>query len=190
MSGIKKVLQDSCSAMTASMNQLQRVGWWKAAADSPCPSCLDYMDYNAAYTDSWPYAFCFSCLLQWAAQRAADPLCFSRILHRVRVDENYLEYMVGSSPCSQRTVARHRVPSKSLQRCYHCAQGPSTRSLSLLIEGGLRGGIVGSGGTQLQRPVTPLPWQLQGAPSQPCPWTYFILQRPGAASSGYLLCGH
>ncbi|XP_050769558.1 E3 ubiquitin-protein ligase Topors-like [Gymnogyps californianus] len=125
--GTKEVLQDSGSAMTAGMSQMQQAGRREAVADGWCPICLDNMD-NAAYIDVCFHAFCFDCIRQWAAMRAACPLCrwpFNRILHTVRADNNYQEYMVGSSTCWQRTAARQRVRSRSPQRRYHLRPRPN-----------------------------------------------------------------
>ncbi|XP_009460517.1 PREDICTED: E3 ubiquitin-protein ligase Topors-like [Nipponia nippon] len=119
-SGAKEALQDSGSATTAGTRQLQRAGRREAAADGPCPICLDDVD-DAAYIDICFHAFCFDCIQRWVASRAVCPLCrrpFNHILHMVRAGN-------GLSPRRQRTAARQRVRSRSPQRRYHLRPRPN-----------------------------------------------------------------
>ena len=126
-SGAEEAPERSGSAVTATASQLQRAGRWEAAADNPCSICLGQMD-DAAYVDGCFHAFCFGCIRRWAATRAACPLCrqpFDRVLHTVRADDDYQEYVVGSSARRQRTAARERVRSRSPQRRYHVRPRPN-----------------------------------------------------------------
>lgn len=78
-------------------------GQWEAAAAGLCPICLGDVD-NAAFVDTCLHTFCFGCIRQWAAVRAACPLCrqhFGRILHTVRADDDYEEYAVSPPGCRQ-----------------------------------------------------------------------------------------
>uniref|UniRef100_A0A8C8B4I5 E3 ubiquitin-protein ligase Topors n=1 Tax=Otus sunia TaxID=257818 RepID=A0A8C8B4I5_9STRI len=126
-SGAEEALQDSGSATTASTKQLQQAGQWEAEADGLCPICLKGM-FNAAYINTCFHTFCFGCIRRWAAMTAVCPLCrqpFSRILHTVRADDNYQEYMVSSSTHQQMTAARQRVRSRSPQQRYHLRPRPT-----------------------------------------------------------------
>ncbi|RMC19437.1 hypothetical protein DUI87_04048 [Hirundo rustica rustica] len=87
--GAEEVLQESGSATPAGTGGGQR----EAAAAGLCPICLGDVD-NAAHVDTCLHTFCFGCIRQWAAVRAACPLCrqrFGRILHTVRADDDYEE---------------------------------------------------------------------------------------------------
>lgn len=103
----KKALQESGAAKPAATGG----GQWEAAAAGLCPICLGDVD-NAAHVDTCLHTFCFGCIRQWAAVRAACPLCrqpFGRILHTVRADDDYEEYVVGPSSCQQSAAAGQRV---------------------------------------------------------------------------------
>ncbi|PKU30629.1 hypothetical protein llap_19066 [Limosa lapponica baueri] len=79
----------------ASTSQLQQAGWWEAAADSPCPNCLGNVD-DTVYINAYCHHFCFGCIQQWAATRAARLLSrqpFNCVLHTVRADDDYQEHM-------------------------------------------------------------------------------------------------
>lgn len=126
-SGAEEPPEQSSFAETAATSQLQRAGWWEAAADGLCPICLGKIN-NAAYINICFHAFCFSCIQRWATMRAACPLCrrpFDHVLNVVRVDNNCQEYMVSSSAHGQRTTARERVHSRSPQRRYHLRPRPT-----------------------------------------------------------------
>ncbi|XP_057261497.1 E3 ubiquitin-protein ligase Topors-like [Pezoporus wallicus] len=104
-------LQQSSSAMTAGSSQLERAGGQEAAADVPCAICMSTIS-DAAYVDGCLHSFCFGCIQQWAARRAVCPLCrrpFDRLLHTVRADDDYQEYVVSSSARPPRSVARAQV---------------------------------------------------------------------------------
>ncbi|CAN0336555.1 unnamed protein product [Bubo scandiacus] len=126
-SGAEEAPEQSTSATTATNSQLQWAGLSEAAADDPCTICLGEI-IDAAHTDGCLHTFCFRCIQRWAASRAACPLCrtpFGRILHTVRVGDNYQEYVVCFSPCHQRTAARERVRSRSPQWRYHLRPRPT-----------------------------------------------------------------
>lgn len=101
--GAEEALQESGSATAAGPGR----GQWEAAAAGLCPICLDDVD-EAAHVDTCLHTFCFGCIRQWAAVRAACPLCrqrFGRILHAVRADDDYQEYVVGPAGCRQSAAA-------------------------------------------------------------------------------------
>ena len=83
---------------------------------------------NTAYLGRCLHAFCFSCILSWAATRAACLLCrqpFHHVLHTARVDDDYQQSVVNLSACRQQTTARERARSRSLQPCYHPRPRPN-----------------------------------------------------------------
>ncbi|XP_005060935.1 PREDICTED: E3 ubiquitin-protein ligase Topors-like [Ficedula albicollis] len=93
--GAEEALQESGSAAPAASGGGQR----EPAAAGLCPICLGDLD-NAAHVGTCLHTFCFGCIRQWAAVRAACPLCrqrFGRILHTVRADDDYQEYELGPS---------------------------------------------------------------------------------------------
>lgn len=101
--GAEEALQESGSATPAGTSG----GQWEAAAAGLCPICLGDVD-NAAHVDTCLHTFCFGCIQQWAAVRAACPLCrqrFDRILHTVRADDDYEEYAVSPPGCQQSAAA-------------------------------------------------------------------------------------
>ncbi|XP_032297395.1 uncharacterized protein LOC116652548 [Coturnix japonica] len=67
-----------------------------AELDHRCTICLDSMD-NASYVMPCLHQFCFGCIRRWAQTRPKCPLCNGRvtsILHSVRSDNNFEEYVV------------------------------------------------------------------------------------------------
>uniref|UniRef100_A0A8C5JKT4 RING-type E3 ubiquitin transferase n=1 Tax=Junco hyemalis TaxID=40217 RepID=A0A8C5JKT4_JUNHY len=66
--GAAEALQESGSAAPAAPSGGQR----EAAAAGPCPICLGDLD-DAAHVDTCLHTFCFACIRQWAAVRAACP---------------------------------------------------------------------------------------------------------------------
>jgi len=126
-SGAEEAETQSGSAAMDASRQLQRAGRWEAAADSWCCICLGEVS-NAAHIDGCFHTFCFGCIHRWAATRAACPLCrqpFHRVLHTVRADDDYEQYVVSSSARRQRTAAGQQAPSRSPQRRYHLRPRPT-----------------------------------------------------------------
>ncbi|XP_065519417.1 E3 ubiquitin-protein ligase Topors-like [Lathamus discolor] len=106
-------LQQSSSATMAGRRRLERAGRQEAAPDVPCTICMSTIS-DAAYVDGCLHSFCFGCIQQWAARRAVCPLCrrpFDRLLHTVRADDDYEEYVVSSSARPPRSVSRAQVYS-------------------------------------------------------------------------------
>ncbi|KAM3967627.1 topoisomerase I-interacting protein [Aphomia sociella] len=66
---------------------------------SPPPNCAICLGTckNKSFTDSCLHQFCFKCLLTWSKVKAVCPLCkqnFKSIIHNVRSNHQYEEYMV------------------------------------------------------------------------------------------------
>ncbi|XP_072942225.1 uncharacterized protein [Epargyreus clarus] len=66
---------------------------------SPPPNCAICLGTcrNKSFTDSCLHQFCFKCLLTWSKVKAVCPLCkqnFRSIIHNVRSNHQYEEYMV------------------------------------------------------------------------------------------------
>ncbi|XP_045769294.1 E3 ubiquitin-protein ligase Topors isoform X2 [Maniola jurtina] len=66
---------------------------------SPPPNCAICLGTcrNKSFTDSCLHQFCFKCLLTWSKVKAECPLCkqnFRSIIHNVRSNHQYEEYMV------------------------------------------------------------------------------------------------
>ncbi|XP_027736866.1 E3 ubiquitin-protein ligase Topors-like isoform X2 [Empidonax traillii] len=121
--GAEEAPLESGSATTAGKSQRQ----WEAVAAGLCPICLDSMD-DTAHVIPCLHTFCFGCIRQWAAVRGVCPLCrqhFGRILHTVRADDDYQEYMVPSSSRQQSPAAGQRVRSRSPQWRYHLRPRPN-----------------------------------------------------------------
>ncbi|KAF4805344.1 E3 ubiquitin-protein ligase Topors-like protein [Turdus rufiventris] len=118
----EQALQESASAPPAGSSGGQR----EPAAAGLCPICLGDLD-NAAHVGTCLHTFCFGCIRQWAAVRAACPLCrqrFGRILHTVRADDDYEEYEVGPSGCQQSAAAGHSVRATSPRWRYQLRPRP------------------------------------------------------------------
>uniref|UniRef100_A0A8C3V1G9 RING-type E3 ubiquitin transferase n=1 Tax=Catharus ustulatus TaxID=91951 RepID=A0A8C3V1G9_CATUS len=73
--GAEEARQESASAPPAGSSGGQR----EPAAAGLCPICLGDLD-NAAHVGTCLHTFCFGCIRQWAAVRAACPLCSARPL--------------------------------------------------------------------------------------------------------------
>lgn len=99
----------------------------EASPDSKCPICLDRFN-NLAYLDRCLHRFCFPCIQEWSHNKPECPLCkqpFSSILHSVRAENDFKEYMLQPAPANSsvaatvamvaamasavRTMRRHRV---------------------------------------------------------------------------------
>ncbi|KAL4716869.1 hypothetical protein ACJJTC_012680 [Scirpophaga incertulas] len=66
---------------------------------SPPPNCAICLGTcrNKSFTDSCLHQFCFKCLLTWSRVKTVCPLCkqnFRSIIHNVRSNHQYEEYMV------------------------------------------------------------------------------------------------
>lgn len=126
-SGGEEALEQSRSPVRATTSQLQQAEWQDAEADHSCIICLGEIN-NTAYVDGCFHAFCFDCIRQWAARTPACPFCrrcFDRILHMVRRDDDYREYVVGLSHCRQTIPARERVRSRLPEQRYHLRPRPN-----------------------------------------------------------------
>uniref|UniRef100_A0A8B9E0Z3 E3 ubiquitin-protein ligase Topors n=1 Tax=Anser cygnoides TaxID=8845 RepID=A0A8B9E0Z3_ANSCY len=120
-------LKQSGSAGTASGGQMQQAGPSEEAAGERCPICLG-TTRNTAYVSTCFHTFCFRCIRRWAATRSTCPLCrqpIDRILHTVRADDDYQQYVCRSSARGRRNAARERVRSRSPQRRYDLRPRPS-----------------------------------------------------------------
>ncbi|XP_068164902.1 E3 ubiquitin-protein ligase Topors-like isoform X2 [Antennarius striatus] len=72
----------------------------EASPDSKCPICLDRFN-NLAYLDRCLHRFCFPCIQEWSHSKAECPLCkqpFASILHSVRAEDDFKEYMLRPPP--------------------------------------------------------------------------------------------
>lgn len=103
------------------------------------------------------HCFCFSCIQKWATRTALCPLCrqpFDRVLHTVRADDDYQEYVVRSSTCR----CWNRVRRGPRTETRGCAGGPVTMSPQL--------GVIPwavakcQGVTELKCPQAPAPVRL------------------------------
>ncbi|XP_074875906.1 chondroitin sulfate synthase 3-like isoform X2 [Buteo buteo] len=97
-------------------------------AVSRCPICLGDMK-KPAYVAFCLHSFCFTCILRWARRVAECPLCrqpLDQLLHSVRGDDDYEEYVVGLPACLQRTMAMERARGQALQRHYNLRPRPTT----------------------------------------------------------------
>ena len=102
----------------ANSSHLQQEDPSEASEDYRCAICLDNIS-NMACVDPCFHCFCFGCIQRWATTRAVCPLCrqpIDRVLHTVRADDDYQEYVVSSSSRQQRGRARERSRSRSLLR--------------------------------------------------------------------------
>uniref|UniRef100_A0A8B9U533 E3 ubiquitin-protein ligase Topors n=1 Tax=Anas zonorhyncha TaxID=75864 RepID=A0A8B9U533_9AVES len=115
------------SKAAAGSGQMQQAGPSEAAAGERCPICLG-TTRNTAYTYTCFHAFCFRCIRRWAATSSACPLCrqpIDRILHTVRADDDYQQYVCRPSAHGRRNAARERVRSRSPQRRYNLRPRPT-----------------------------------------------------------------
>ncbi|CAK1540227.1 unnamed protein product [Leptosia nina] len=71
----------------------------ESGRSSPPPNCAICLGTckNKSFTDSCLHQFCFRCILRWSKVKAECPLCkqiFKSIIHNVRSNSQYEEYMV------------------------------------------------------------------------------------------------
>ena len=120
--------ESGSAARAGGVSQPPQAGPAEAAADSQCPICLGDIK-KAAYVAFCLHCFCFACIRQWARRTAACPVCrqpFEQLLHSVRGDDDYEEYVVGLPPRLRRRMAMERARSRSPQRRYNLRRRPTT----------------------------------------------------------------
>eukprot|EP00075_Anas_platyrhynchos_P013421 XP_027302674.1 E3 ubiquitin-protein ligase Topors-like [Anas platyrhynchos] len=161
--------EQSGSTATAGSGQMQQAGPSEAAAGERCPICLG-TTRNTAYTYTCFHAFCFRCIRRWAANSSACPLCrqpIDRILHTVRADDDYQQYVCRPSAHGRRNAARERVRSRSPQRRYNLRPRPTNNGPAA----GRRGpqGITQADGSgAAPEPINAAPQQAAGqSPTRP-----------------------
>ncbi|KAJ8736137.1 hypothetical protein PYW08_006793 [Mythimna loreyi] len=81
---------------------------------SPPPNCAICLGTckNKSFTDSCLHQFCFTCLLTWSKVKAECPLCkqaFRSIIHNVRSNHQYEEYLVVQRQSEESTPAISRI---------------------------------------------------------------------------------
>ncbi|XP_041635038.1 E3 ubiquitin-protein ligase Topors-like isoform X2 [Cheilinus undulatus] len=79
----------------------------EASPDSKCPICLDRFN-NLAYLDRCLHRFCFPCIQEWSHNKAECPLCkqpFTSILHSIRGEDDFKEYMLRPAPATNSVAA-------------------------------------------------------------------------------------
>ncbi|XP_013197202.2 E3 ubiquitin-protein ligase Topors [Amyelois transitella] len=87
---------------------------------SPPPNCAICLGTckNKSFTDSCLHQFCFTCLLTWSKVKAECPLCkqnFKSIIHNVRSNHQYEEYMVEQRETEEDTIARFDIDNTITQ---------------------------------------------------------------------------
>lgn len=116
--GAQKAMEECALGVTAGASQQQQARPLEAAEDLLCPICMNDIE-KAAYVAFCLHRFCLECIQQWAERKATCPICrrpFHRLLHSVRADDDYQEYVVVSSTRRRRDVARERDRSRSPHR--------------------------------------------------------------------------
>ncbi|KAM6035111.1 uncharacterized protein LJ206_000661 [Theristicus caerulescens] len=122
----------SSPARDGSTSQPPHAGPAQAAADSQCPICLGDIK-KAAYVAYCMHCFCFACIRRWASRRDACPICrqpLEQLLHSVRGDDDYKEYVVGLPARLRRRMAMERARSRSPQRRYNLRRRPTNNQPS------------------------------------------------------------
>ncbi|XP_037968548.2 E3 ubiquitin-protein ligase Topors [Plutella xylostella] len=99
METISASQEDSSNANPASVKSDDSTPPPESGRGSPPPNCAICLGTckNKSFTDSCLHQFCFSCLLTWSKVKAECPLCkqnFKSIIHNVRSNHQYEEYMV------------------------------------------------------------------------------------------------
>ncbi|CAH0405219.1 unnamed protein product [Chilo suppressalis] len=90
---------DSSGANPSSVKSDDSSPQHESGRGSPPPNCAICLGTcrNKSFTDSCLHQFCFKCLLTWSRVKAECPLCkqnFRSIIHNVRSNHQYEEYMV------------------------------------------------------------------------------------------------
>ncbi|XP_026758882.1 E3 ubiquitin-protein ligase Topors-like [Galleria mellonella] len=93
------VPEDSSGANPSSVKSDDSSPRNEGGRGSPPPNCAICLGTckNKSFTDSCLHQFCFKCLLTWSKVKAECPLCkqnFKSIIHNVRSNHQYEEYMV------------------------------------------------------------------------------------------------
>ncbi|XP_041974838.1 E3 ubiquitin-protein ligase Topors-like [Aricia agestis] len=110
------VQDDSSSANPSSVKSDDSSPRNEGCRGSPPPNCAICLGTcrNKSFTDSCLHQFCFKCLLTWSRVKAVCPLCkqnFRSIIHNVRSNHQYEEYMVEQQPPEE---PAHRIDIDSL----------------------------------------------------------------------------
>ena len=119
--------ESGSAARDGGMSQPPQAGPAEAAADSQCPICLGDIK-NAAYVAFCMHRFCFACIRQWARARDTCPLCrqpLEQLLHSVRADDNYEQYVLGLPARLRRRMAMERARSQPPQQRYSLRRRPT-----------------------------------------------------------------
>uniref|UniRef100_U3I2S7 RING-type E3 ubiquitin transferase n=1 Tax=Anas platyrhynchos platyrhynchos TaxID=8840 RepID=U3I2S7_ANAPP len=104
-SGVEGTLEGSGSVVMPS----------EASEPHCCPICLCDIK-NAACLPLCLHRFCSSCIQKWATRAALCPLCrqpFDHVLHSVRADDDYQEYVFRSSTHRRSNSVRERPHSRT-----------------------------------------------------------------------------
>ncbi|KAK4815980.1 hypothetical protein QYF61_010848 [Mycteria americana] len=127
-SGTEEAMAErSSAARDGSKSQPPNAGPMEAEADSQCPICLGGIK-NAAYVAFCMHRFCFACIRRWARGRHVCPVCrqpFEQLLHSVRGDDDYKEYLVNLPARLRRRMAMERARSQSRQQRYNLRRRPT-----------------------------------------------------------------
>ena len=82
---------------TVTKSQLEKT------TDNRCSVCLGNFK-DKSFIPICFHAFCFNCIREWSRQSNVCPLCkgsFDRIIHKVKSDTNYKEYIINVNKTSQ-----------------------------------------------------------------------------------------
>ncbi|CAH0727523.1 unnamed protein product, partial [Brenthis ino] len=99
MEAVPNSTQDTSGANSNSVKSEDSSPRHEGGRGSPPPNCAICLGTcrNKSFTDSCLHQFCFKCLLTWSKVKAECPLCkqtFRSIIHNVRSNHQYEEYMV------------------------------------------------------------------------------------------------
>ncbi|XP_026497920.2 E3 ubiquitin-protein ligase Topors [Vanessa tameamea] len=99
MDTLSPAQDDSSGANPSSVKSDDSSPQHESGRSSPPPKCAICLGTcrNKSFTDSCLHQFCFKCLLTWSKVKAECPLCkqnFRSIIHNVRSNHQYEEYMV------------------------------------------------------------------------------------------------
>lgn len=114
-SGVEGTLEGSGSVVMATGSRTQQAEPSEASEPHCCPICLCDIK-NAACLPLCLHRFCSSCIQKWATRAALCPLCrqpFDHVLHSVRADDDYQEYVFRSSTHRRSNSVRERPHSRT-----------------------------------------------------------------------------